>query len=524
MSGLNSTLSIAKTAIASQQFGLNVTGQNIANVNNPDYSVQNADQVNRKPAQYAGFLFGTGVDINQVRQSVDELLEERLTGERSTQAAFEEQESYMRILEGFFDESSDTSVTSLLTEFWNAWHDISDNPQGSSERVSVFESGKKLASRFETSVLDMDNLLADITTDINSAVQQINAISKQIADLNQEIISTEINRTANDQRDQRSRLVDELGELIDINLYEQSNGGITINVASGFGLVNGVETTELATTSTDIIWKGSSGQGQIITDKIISGRIGGLLEMRDEIIPKYKAEMNELSREMIWAINYQHSQGAGLEYFSSPVTGNYATDESGWLTSFEFGDKIDNSKDFTMWVEDKTNVDTLYSKINMDMGLSAARITNWQGVAPGSVQSMYKLTVVDDAVLGDNEIMESDGDGLATVWPSAATSGVSTTLDRAIAEQTLTVYGGPSGTRVIDVKDIGDGAKRSAASIAAALSDVDGVTAYASETSASLQLVDNTVPVPVSLFPNTEDGDEVQYTLYVDGVLQKTKF
>lgn len=521
MSGLSSTLSIAKTGIATQQYGLNITGQNIANVNNPNYSVQNADQVNRKPAQYAGFLFGTGVDINQVRQSVDKLLEERLTGERSTQAAFEEQESYMRILEGFFDETSDTSVTSLLTEFWNAWHDISDNPQGSSERVSVFENGKKLASRFETAVLEMDNLVADITSDINSAVQQINALSKKIADLNKEIISSEINRTANDQRDQRNRLVDELGDLIDINIYEQSNGGITLNAASGFGLVNGVETTELATTGTDIIWKGSSGQGQIITDKITSGRIGGLLEMRDEIIPKYKAEMNELSREMIWAINYQHSQGVGLEYFKSPVTGNYATDESGWLTSFEFGDKIDNSKDFTMWVEDKTNVNTQYSKINMDMGLSAARITNWQGVAPGGVQSIYKLTVVDDAVLGDREVMESDGDGLAAVWGSAATSGVSTTLNRAIAQQTLTVYGGPSGTRVIDVKDIGAGAKRSAASIAAALSKVDGVTAYASETSASLQLVDN---LGASLLPDTQDGDEVQYTLYVDGILQKQKF
>ena len=132
MSGISSTLSIAKTAIAAQQYGLNITGQNIANVNNPDYSVQNADQKNRKPALYAGFLFGTGVDTNQIQQSVDKLLEQRLTNEQSTQASFEEQESYIRILEGFFDENSETSISSVLTEFWNSWHDISDNPKGSS--------------------------------------------------------------------------------------------------------------------------------------------------------------------------------------------------------------------------------------------------------------------------------------------------------------------------------------------------------------------------------------------------------
>ena len=59
MSGIGSTLSIAKTAIFAQQNGLNVTGHNISNVNNPDYSVQNADQKNMKPALYGGFLFGT---------------------------------------------------------------------------------------------------------------------------------------------------------------------------------------------------------------------------------------------------------------------------------------------------------------------------------------------------------------------------------------------------------------------------------------------------------------------------------
>jgi len=519
MSGLSSTLSIAKTGIATQQYGLNITGQNIANVNNPNYSVQNADQISRRPSLYGGFLFGTGVDISQIQQSVDNLLEERLTGEQSTQAAFEEQESYMRVLEGFFDENSDTSLTTVLTEFWNSWHDISDNPQGSSERVTVFESGKKLASRFESTVINMDGLVTDISADINSAVQQVNTLTKKIADLNQEILSAEINRTANDLRDQRNRLVGELGELLDINTFEQSNGAITINVANSFPIVNGVDTYGLSMAGKDVIWKGSSDIGEPITDKIASGRIGGLLNMRDEVVPKYKAEINELAREMIWAINYQHSQGTGLAYFGESVTGNYATDDSGWLTSFDFGDKIDNSKDFTLWVEDKTDVDTLYTKTQMDMGDSEAKITNWQGAAPGAAQSIYKLTVVDDAVLGDLEVMESDGDGLASVWGS--TGGVATALDRAIDQQTLTVYDGPSGTSIIDVQDIGGDAKRSAASIAAALSKVDGVTAYASETSASLQLVDGG---GTSLFPGTQDGDEVKYSLYVDGIIQQQSF
>ncbi|MCK5313257.1 MAG: flagellar hook-associated protein FlgK, partial [Desulfobacteraceae bacterium] len=349
MGGIGSTLSIAKTAIAAQQYGLNITGQNIANVNNPDYSVQSAQQQSMKPSLYSGFLFGTGVDTYQIRQSVDQLLEQRLTNELSTQASFEEQESYMRILEGFFDESSDTSIRSMLNEFWNSWHDLSDNPLGSSERVTVFENGIKLASRFEASVLDMDSISEDLTSDIDAAVTRINSLTERIAELNQEIIGLEINRSANDQRDQRNRLVDELGDLIDIDTFEKPNSALIVSAANGFTIVNGVDTYALRMQDKEVAWESSMSGMQDISDRVTGGRLGGLLEMRDEILPKYRAEIDELSREMIWSLNYQHSQGVGLEYFSEAITGEYAADESGWLSSYEFGDKIDYTKDFTMW-------------------------------------------------------------------------------------------------------------------------------------------------------------------------------
>jgi len=513
MSGIGSTLSIAKTAIAAQQYGLNITGQNIANVNNPDYSVQNAQQKSMTPALYSGFLFGTGVDTYQIRQSVDQLLEQRLTNELSTQASFDEQESYMRILEGFFDENSDASIRNILTEFWNSWQDLSDNPLGSSERVAVFENGIKLASRFEAAVLDMDGLSQDMTSDISAAVVRINSLTSKIADLNQEILGLEINRSANDQRDQRNALVDELGDLINIETFEKPNGAIIINAASGFTIVNGVDTYQLRMVDKEVAWESSLSGEQNISDRIIGGRLGGLLEMRDEILPKYRGEIDALAREMIWALNYQHSTGAGLEYFKGSLTGDYATDESGWLSSYEYGDKIDYSKDFTLWTEDKTFADAQYTKTNIDMGISEASISNWLGTAPGTIQSIYRLTVVDEAVLGDQIVTEADGDGLGIVHGS--TGSVATTLTSAIADQILTIYGGPLGTSKIDISDAGGDAKRSAASIAQLLNSIEGVTASASENSASFNITG---------IVNAQDGDEVQFSLYVDGVIHQQSF
>lgn len=507
MSGITSTLSIAKTAIAAQQYGLNVTGHNIANVNNPDYSRQDAEHINNKPAPYGGFLFGTGVNVSQIQQTVDQLLENRLTDEKSAQTAFEEAESYMKVLEGFFDENSDASLNSIISDYWNSWHDLSDNPLGTSERVQIYEKGQKLTQQFNSISADLDQVALDITYEIDSTLTSINSLTAQVGDLNREILGLEANRTANDLRDQRNRLIDEIGELIDIDVITQGNGSIIVNAANGSTLVNGVDSYNLSMVSSRVMWEGSYGTKFDITDNISAGKLGGWLDIRDSVIPKYRTQIDELSKEMIWAINYQHSQGAGLEYFTGSITGHYTVEDSGWLSSFEFGDKIDYSKDMTMWVEDHSSAVTEYRKIMMDMGISQATLSNWQGTAPGASQSRYLLTVVDDAVIGDKIVTQTNGDRLGEVW-GATSGGVTTSLDSILVAQTLTVYGSSTGTHKIEIADSGGDAKRSAASIAEQLNEIDGINAFASKTEVTFGL---------GGIAAAQDGDEVQYTLYVDG-------
>ena len=520
MAGISSTLSIAKGAIIAQQYGLNITGHNIANVNNPDYSRQDAAQTSNTPALYGGHLFGTGVKVEQVQQQVDKLLENRLVDAKSNQAAFKEAESYMNVIESFFDENSDTSINNTMTDFWNSWHDLSDNPLGSSERVAVYEKANLLAKRFNTADEDFSNVTADINKEIDSTITRINSLTKQIGEVNRQIITLESNKTANDQRDQRNALVKELGDLIDVDTFEQSNGAMIVNTANGKPLVNGVYSYDLSLKDKDIMWQGSYGSRINISDDIKGGKLGGWLEIRDEVIPKYRSEVNELSREMIWAMNYQHSKGAGLDYFSDPMTGDYSTDDSGLLSSFKFGDKIDYTKNFSMWTKDTTTSDAKYNKTNIDMGISDAKISKWSGTVPGGVQSRYKLTVMDGAIIGNNEVAETDGDGLAKVWGS--TSDVSTALNGAIQDQTLTVYDSPSGTAKIDIKDSGGDAKRSAASIAKALSGVDGVTAYASANSADFDI--SQLKDGVNAGNGVQEGDTIKFSLYVDGLMQNQSF
>ncbi len=512
MSGLTSTLNIAKTAIAAQQYGLNVTGHNVSNVNNPDFSRQRADHISNAPAMYGGHLFGTGVNVSQVKQTVDTLLENRLTGEKSAQSALAEAESYMQVIEGFFDESSEASLNQSLGKFWNAWHDLSSSPLGASQRVQVLEQGAKLADRFQGVTADLDRVSEDITRELDSTVEEVNSIAVQLADLNKQIMAIEGEGTANDLRDQQLGLLDQLGELINIDVITQGDGSLIVNVANGVSLVNGIFNNTLSLDHGDIQWNGSFSVD--ISDDISGGKMGGWLVIRDEVIPKYKNQLNELSKEIIWNVNKVHSQGVGQEYYKGSLTGTYPADESGWLSSLDFGDRIDYSKDFTLWTEDSSKAETQYRKIMVDMGVSDAGLSNFDGVAPGGRTSRYKFTVLDGAEVGDKIVTQANGQRLGEVW--STTSGTAATaLDTMIGDQLLTIYGSETGTHKIEIADAGGDAKPSVADIAKELNAIPGVTAHAAQTQVSFDTTNVT---------NAQEGDTIEYELYVDGLIHKRTF
>ena len=130
----------------------------------------------------------------------------------------------------------------------------------------------------------------------------------------------EANNVANDLRDKRNTLVSELNEYLDVQAFEQSDGSLTIVATRGCTLVQGNRNydLEMGGTNTDRIrWQNSAGSYVDITNYLTNGKLGGWLDMRDEIIAKNQLDLDALAKEFIWSVNQQHSQGVGLEGFSS---------------------------------------------------------------------------------------------------------------------------------------------------------------------------------------------------------------
>jgi flagellar hook-associated protein 1 FlgK len=354
-SGVGMVLSIAKDALAAQQYGINVTGHNIANVNTPGYSRQSPVLEAKEPELYGGVLLGRGVDTTQVVRASDQVLENRLMQQKSDMFSFKEMESYMQVFEGLFNENSDSSLSGQIADFWNLWHDLANNPSGTAERVALYEHSALLSQQFNDLDGDLSQLDTDLTNALHSGIEKINEITAEIARLNNEIAGLENDGMANDLRDQRNTLASELAEYIDTKIFEQDNGSFTIVSAKGCVLVNQDESYDLQMNGDAVEWLGSGGAAVDITNHITKGKLGGWLDMRDEIVAKYQGDLNALAEEFIWTLNQQHSQGVGLEAFSS-VTGTYDVSDTGEElgtadSGLDYYDRLSDGT-FNVWVYD----------------------------------------------------------------------------------------------------------------------------------------------------------------------------
>lgn len=148
-------------------------------------------------------------------------------------------------------------------------------------------------------------------------------------------------------------LIRGLSEYMDIKVFEDGKGVFTVTTGKGYTLVSKTDSYELSFERNQVQWQGSGGNVDI-TGAITSGKIGGWIEIRDEIIPKYTNELNELANALIWEVNNIHSQGVGLKGMSE-VTGKYkALDTTAPLSSgLPFGNEISEGG-FTIRVYDSS--------------------------------------------------------------------------------------------------------------------------------------------------------------------------
>jgi flagellar hook-associated protein 1 FlgK len=319
MTHLFGVLSTGTSALLTQQRAINVTGNNIANVNTPGYSRQRLNLETSTPTQTGLGLMSFGVTSTGVERIYDRFLGAQLNDESANLGRWEAQKGMLDRVEVVFDESGGYGLNQALSDFWNSWQDLSLNPEGRTERSVAAAASQGLADAIRQKYSDLEQVQKDIDTAVKDGVENVNRLTAQIADLNQKISRTEIGGTnANDYRDSRDLVLKQLSELVDIKSFEDADGQVVVSVAGGRPLVESGNTWQLSTQSnadghTDILWPDANGGSVNLSAEITGGKIGGWLQTRDVKIASYQDQLDALAQGLIGEVNSLHAAGYGLD-------------------------------------------------------------------------------------------------------------------------------------------------------------------------------------------------------------------
>ncbi len=323
MSSLFAGFDIARSALAASQIATEVIGHNIANVNTEGYSRQKVTLATR--AAYtdqasliqAANQLGTGVDVSSVTRVRDRYLDQqlqRVTGKSSEQSSYS---SLLERVQSALNEGDDTGISSALSEFFNAFQDLSQNPEQTDLRTVVLEQASSLAQQFQNLDGSLGGIKSDIASQVKEKVAEANDLAKQVADLNVRIKdSVTLGQHPNDLEDKRDQLIKQLSDLVGAQSHEEvdingnSTGLMTVEVG-GWAIVCGATANEIPSDYT------SSATKPYLTDGIAAvfspaGEVGGLIKASASI-DDYRDSLNEVASTLIEQVNALHQTGYGLD-------------------------------------------------------------------------------------------------------------------------------------------------------------------------------------------------------------------
>ncbi len=370
---INSIFNTASSSIAAQRVALEITGENIANVNTPGYSRQRANLETAPVTTSNGFPLGNGVNVASVQRFYDASLQKNIVDNNSLLSNNQTKQSSLLQIEPVFNELNGDGLGKAMQDFFDSWQSLSANPAGFAERQTVLARAQVLADNFQqandsirTVQSNANNSLSAITTDITDK-------ARSIATLNDQITRLELGggAPANELRDQRDVLVQELSKKAGVSFTEESDRSLTVTLPGGKLLVQGnkyatVYTSDVGAPSINpnspipntTIYLTSIGNPPLTPNKVLDteitaviggqqnsqGEVGAMLAIRDTSVPDYLAKLDELAYNLAEQVNTQHKQGwnlnnvVGGDFFSS--AGNYNTIKGLNTAGFAKGDSV----------------------------------------------------------------------------------------------------------------------------------------------------------------------------------------
>lgn len=230
-------LSVGTSGLKAGQYGLNVVAHNLANVDTEGHVRQQMlldSAIYNKIGQnhISPMQIGLGVDPEEVRQVRDVFLDKTYRLEVGRQGYYDAQLNAVDEIENLYGELQGVAFQESLQKFWVSLQELAKEPDSRVAQATLVETSVSFLERADKIYAQLKKFQLDLNTQITNKITRINQIGESIHSLNKKIAYYESSKleNANDYRDERNKLIDELGEMVKIDYKELMNGETTVSI------------------------------------------------------------------------------------------------------------------------------------------------------------------------------------------------------------------------------------------------------------------------------------------------------
>ena len=334
---MSDLLSIGSSGVTAYQRALATVSNNIANVNTDGYTRQDVSLTANQPRQIGNSYLGTGARFDRVQRQYDAFVESNL---RNSNSDLQSQKPLLSYVNRLIDVMGDESIglTTAMNRFFESARDLATDPASVVSRSIFLRDADGLAARFRQLAGQFEILDNETRQSVDTDVGQVNALTAQLAQMNKQLAkhSSESNQPS-ELLDQRDLLLRELSSLVAIKTRFETNGAVTVSV--GDTLDQGILVNQ--TTSRDINVLQSNiepGKLEFVIDAygkpetmpgITSGKIGGVMSFRDQVLNPASDSLDNLSVAMVREVNQVHRDGVDAEGLLGGDLFGFAKDKMG---------------------------------------------------------------------------------------------------------------------------------------------------------------------------------------------------
>ncbi|MEE2962451.1 MAG: flagellar hook-associated protein FlgK [Myxococcota bacterium] len=317
MAGMISNLGSAKNTLLAQQTGLMVTGHNIANATTEGFHRQEV---------LTESLSGNahGISLDRVRRHTDFFLNRQMMVQGGEVGYANARQEYIAQIDPVLGDLGEGGLNASLDRFFSNWNELSANPENLDLRTELLYASDSIVTVLNRQAYEITKARDDANDDLEFLVAEVNSKLGSVADLNKAIIEHEAHgEDANELKDHRDKLADELASLIGVKVFQQDDGTVRLLIANGMAMVDRDVHFAIALqpqdTDDDGVLDGKyfdvvlENSIPIIINSRVKGEIGGALHFRDTDAVGLMTLVDELAYDLGTEVNAIHETGFGLD-------------------------------------------------------------------------------------------------------------------------------------------------------------------------------------------------------------------